>query len=267
VVHIEQAGSGAPVVFLHGAAGSGATYGWLPDIGRTVVRPDFRGHGLSGRADAYPLEVYVEDAVAVLRQTGPAPVVGHSLGGAVAWTVAQRHPELVTAIVLEDPPLYLGEPEEHAANAAVAHFAVLREQSARWQAEGASEAAVAAALAVEPYGPDPSRRSDEVACEDALAARAHSLLHVDAGVIDGVIDGTTLAGLDTEAPVTVPALVLAAGLGPAFAERHEARLAQTHPEVRVRRLAGAGHSIHDERAHRAAYLEAVMEWLNSAGKA
>src|SRR4051794_33979132 len=66
-VHVERTGSGAPVVFLHGAAGSGRTYGWLPDIGREVVRPDFRGHGLSPRADAYPLGVYVEDAVAVLR--------------------------------------------------------------------------------------------------------------------------------------------------------------------------------------------------------
>jgi pimeloyl-ACP methyl ester carboxylesterase len=258
VVFIEQAGSGPPVVFLHGAAGSSATYGWLPDIERTVVRPDFRGHGRSDRADAYPLEVYVEDAVGVLQQTGPAPVVGHSLGGAVAWTLAQRHPDLITAIVLEDPPLYLGEPEEHAANPAVAHFRVLREQSARWQAEGAAAPAVAAALAAEPYGPDPSRRSDEVACADALSARAHSLLHVDAGVIDGVIDGTTLAGLDVAAPVTVPALLLAAGLGPAFPERHEARLSRSHPDVRVRRIAGAGHSIHDERAHRATYLEAVL---------
>src|SRR3954464_5297542 len=75
-VHVERSGSGPPVVFLHGAAGSAATYGWVPDLGRTVVRPDFRGHGRSPRAETYPLGVYVEDAVAVLRETGPAPVVG-----------------------------------------------------------------------------------------------------------------------------------------------------------------------------------------------
>ncbi len=40
------------VVFLHGVAGSAATYGWLPEPitgGRHVVRLDFRGHGAAER--------------------------------------------------------------------------------------------------------------------------------------------------------------------------------------------------------------------------
>ena len=261
MLHLERSGDGDPVVFLHGAAGSSATYGWLPDLGRTVVRPDFRGHGHSGRATRYVLDDYVEDALEVLAQTGPAPVVGHSLGGVVAWTVAQRHPDRVTGVVLEDPPLYLGEPAEHERNGAIPNFIVLRDLATRWQAEGVSREQAAAELAALPY--DATRTAADVSAEDAISARAHSLLHVDSAVIDAIVDGTCLAPADTAAPVEVPVLILAADVNAAFAPRHAQRLAQTHPAVVVHRITGSGHSIHDEIAHRTAYLRAVAERLDS----
>jgi pimeloyl-ACP methyl ester carboxylesterase len=70
-LHVERSGCGEPFLLLHGAAGSSDTYGWLPDLGRTVVRIDFRGHGRSDRADSYLLGDYVEDALSVLREIGP----------------------------------------------------------------------------------------------------------------------------------------------------------------------------------------------------
>jgi pimeloyl-ACP methyl ester carboxylesterase len=261
VLHVERSGDGDPVVFLHGAAGSSATYGWLPDLGRTVVRPDFRGHGRSKRAARYALDDYVEDALEVLGETGPAPVVGHSLGGVVAWTLAQRHPDRVTGVVLEDPPLYLGEPEEHEGNGAIPHFLALRALAKRWQSEGVSREQAAAELAALPY--DATRTAADVSAEDAISARAHSLLHVDLAVIDAVVDNLTLASTDTSAPVGVPVLILAADVNAAFQPRHEQRLAQTHPDVAVQRITGSGHSIHDETAHRTAYLRAVAERLDS----
>jgi pimeloyl-ACP methyl ester carboxylesterase len=266
VLHLERSGDGEPVVFLHGAAGSSATYGWLPDLGRTVIRPDFRGHGRSSRVPGgYLLGDYVDDALSVLRETGPAVLVGHSLGGVVAWTVAQRHPELVTSIVLEDPPLFLGEPAEHARNGAVPHFIALRADAQRWQSEGTGREAVIAELAAMPYGADPSRSAGDVAAEDAISARAHSLLHVDVAMFGPIIDGTCLAPADLAAPLGVPALIVAAddAFGAAFQTRHAERLAGSHPEVRVQRITGAGHSIHDETAHRTAYLRAVAERLDS----
>ena len=87
-LHVERSGTGEPVLFLHGAAGSSATYGWLPDLGRTVVRIDFRGHGRSGRAASYLLGDYVEDVVSVLRDIGPAPVVGATHRGESFWVEA-----------------------------------------------------------------------------------------------------------------------------------------------------------------------------------
>ena len=40
---------------------------------------------------------------AVLEDIGPALVVGHSMGGAMAATLAARRADLVRAVVMEDP--------------------------------------------------------------------------------------------------------------------------------------------------------------------
>jgi pimeloyl-ACP methyl ester carboxylesterase len=97
-----------------------------------------------------------------------------------------------------------------------------------------------------------------------LVARADALLRMDAGVLDAAIDRSTLADTDTTAPVDVPVLLLAAddAMGSAFPTRHAELLAQTHPEVRVARVAGAGHSIHDGREHRARYAEHLARFLD-----
>lgn len=258
------------VLFLHGVAGSRRTYDWLPDTiaGQAVVRVDFRGHGAAARTPgAYLIRDYADDAVKVLREIGPAFVVGHSLGGVAAWCAAQTVPELVLGAVLEDPPLYSGSPEGHASNGAIPHFRHLRELSPAWQAEAVAEAVAAERLAEEPYGPDPSRSMRSVATASALAARAYALLHLDPGVLDTVIDGTLLAATDVAAPVTVPMTIIAAddALGAAFTSAHEARLAASHPAVPVVRVPGAGHSIHDERANRDTYLGAVTSFLAARG--
>jgi pimeloyl-ACP methyl ester carboxylesterase len=252
------------VLFLHGVAGSRVTYDWLPPTvaGHDVVRVDFRGHGAAARTPgAYLISDYADDAIEVLRSIGPAFVVGHSLGGVAAWWAAQLVPSLVSGAFLEDPPLYLGSPEGHASNGAVPHFRHLREIARAWQAERVSETVAAARLAAEPHPRDPSLRVDEVTTSESLAARAYALLHVDPTVLDTVIDGTMLAATDVTAPVTVPMTILAAGEAPAFTVAHESRLAVSHPSVSVSRVAGAGHSIHDEIEHRATYLAAVEAFV------
>ena len=261
-LHVEVEGprDGAPVVFLHGVSGSSRTYAWLPEQivdGRRVYRLDLRGHGESERAPGtYVVSSYVEDVAEVLRsQVGrPAVVVGHSLGGVVAWTLAQRHPELIAAF-LEDPPLYMGEPAEHAQNGAVPVFRGVLDAVARWRAEGVPVEDAAAEIAAGPLGPS--------SCDDATAARAYALLAMDPGVLEGAVDRSTLADTDTSSPVTVPVFVLAAddAAGSAFPSRHAERLAQTHPDVEVVRVSGAPHGIHDSRAHRDVYVSQLEHFL------
>jgi pimeloyl-ACP methyl ester carboxylesterase len=274
-VQVDGPDEGHPVVFLHGVSGSGRTFDWLPGrLARPhrIVRVDLRGHGRSDWAPGtYLIDRYGEDVVAVLRQVlGRAAIlVGHSLGAVTAWWVAQRHPELVAAAFLEDPPLYMGQPPEHDRNGAVPVFRALRETAARWQAEGTTADAVAAQLAAVPFAPDPARTMGDVMADDALAARAYALLHMDPGVLDAATDRSTLAATDTAAPVGVPLFVLAAddAMGSAFPTRHAERLAQTHPGVRVVRVPGAGHGIHDEREHRAPYVEHLDRFLAEHARA
>lgn len=114
---------GAPTLaLLHGFSDSGLTWGdavrrWQATY--TVVSWDARGHGRGARfttdqlADS-PAELMVSDAVSVLdrlRSDGASriAVIGHSMGGNVASWAAGERPDLVDAVVLEDPA-YPAEP-------------------------------------------------------------------------------------------------------------------------------------------------------------
>src|SRR5258706_1683125 len=79
-----------------------------------VVSYDQRGHGRSERAPNYELRAFADDALRMMREVvkAPAVVIGHSLGAITALIAAAEAPELVRALVLEDPPLKYGAPWE-----------------------------------------------------------------------------------------------------------------------------------------------------------
>jgi pimeloyl-ACP methyl ester carboxylesterase len=102
-----------------------------------VLAFDQRGHGESSHASGiYTLEHYVPEAIAFCEGVAaqPAVLVGHSLGGVVAASVARTRPDLVRGLLLEDPPLYRGEPEEAANNPFLAVFALLHQLVSDMQA-------------------------------------------------------------------------------------------------------------------------------------
>ena len=103
--------NGPPIILLHGAKGGNGI--WVKTVGplaRTyrVYAPDLPGFGLSdkivfGETPFLPamsefLAAYL-DAIKVKRAT----VVGHSMGGLLALTFAQHHPERVSRLVLAAP--------------------------------------------------------------------------------------------------------------------------------------------------------------------
>lgn len=105
----------ATVVALHGwrrthADFSAALGPAAPDGALPTVAPDLPGFGATpAPSGAWGSAEYAE-AVARLIQSadgpgGPVVVVGHSLGGRVAVTLAARHPGLVRALVLSGAPV------------------------------------------------------------------------------------------------------------------------------------------------------------------
>jgi len=122
-VHWFGRGDGdAPTLFLlHGLTDSGrcwpdAVDRWSADY--RIVTWDARGHGESERFTRDELETgvgetHLADLVEVLEQLAAEDVtqpvlVGHSMGAGTAAALAGARPELVRALVLEDPALGAG---------------------------------------------------------------------------------------------------------------------------------------------------------------
>jgi pimeloyl-ACP methyl ester carboxylesterase len=114
-LHVALAGpeDGPLVVLLHGFPER--WYGWerviplLVAAGLRVAAPDQRGYGESDKPAGitpYRRDRLAADVVGLIRALGRerAVVVGHDWGGAVAWWVAQRHPEVVSALVVVNCP-------------------------------------------------------------------------------------------------------------------------------------------------------------------
>ena len=97
------AGSGPPLLLIHGMAGSSAT--WEPvmrPLSRsfTVIAPDLLGHGQSEKPRGdYSLGAFASLLRDLLVALGheQATIVGQSLGGGIAMQFAYQFPERVRA--------------------------------------------------------------------------------------------------------------------------------------------------------------------------
>jgi pimeloyl-ACP methyl ester carboxylesterase len=100
-----EAGSGPPLVLVHGAGGSADL--WQPqldglgDVAR-VVAPDLPGHGPQGGRGGQSIAAYGEWLADFLEALGAARVVlaGHSMGGAIAQTLALARPQRLAGLIL-----------------------------------------------------------------------------------------------------------------------------------------------------------------------
>ncbi len=107
-------GPDAPVrvLAIHGLTGHGQRWqrlaaDHLPEI--SIAAPDLIGHGRSTWAAPWTIDANVDALGALLEASadGPAVVVGHSFGGAIALQLAAARPHLVAALVLLDPAVGL----------------------------------------------------------------------------------------------------------------------------------------------------------------
>lgn len=106
-MHWQEAGSGEPLVLIHGFPFDARMWQQQlahPKDGWRYIAPDLRGFGHTqlGNARELSMDVFADDVVALLDHLGidQAVIAGLSMGGYVALSLAMRHPDRVRALVL-----------------------------------------------------------------------------------------------------------------------------------------------------------------------
>ncbi len=108
---LEAGEGGHPLLLVHGWTGAKEDFAdWLEplaDLGHHVVAPDHRGHGDSakpGSEDDYSFDLMAADMLAIADLLGwdQFVLLGHSMGGMVAQTLALQSPDRLVGLILMD---------------------------------------------------------------------------------------------------------------------------------------------------------------------
>lgn len=110
-IHYVIGGKGEPLLLMHGFLGS--WYAWrkvMPTLAEryTVIAPDLRGVGDSSRpTSGYDGRTVAKDIYQLVRQLGYDRIflVGHDVGGWMAYAFAANHRDTVRRLVIVDVPL------------------------------------------------------------------------------------------------------------------------------------------------------------------
>jgi len=103
----DSAGSGPPLLVLHGLFGSSSNWrGVARQLAEThtVYSVDLRNHGASPWADSMAYPEMADDVLQLMDRLGlkQAAVLGHSMGGKTGMALALRHPQRVRRLFVVD---------------------------------------------------------------------------------------------------------------------------------------------------------------------
>ena len=247
-LHIEEAGSGAALLLLHGFTGSAETWRPFHDAwpGRRLFAADLPGHGNSLGVDAGIAETV--DALSAAmddRGVGRFALLGYSMGGRIALRLALRTPDRISALILESTSPGIEGSEARAARVVtdrtladrieqrgIEAFVDEWQSLSLWDSQAQLPAPVAAALRAQRLRNDP-------------AGLAASLRAAGAGVDAPV--------LDRLASLPMPALLIAGGVDTRYCD-HAKAMADRLPRAQLAIVLEAGHAVHLERPDRMAEL-------------
>lgn len=257
-IHVASSGSGQPLVLLHGFTGSTATWDYLRsrlESSHRVIAIDLPGHGRSSSpsdASRYSLDRLADDLITVFDALGLTSValLGYSMGGRAALRFAVRHPDRLSALILESTSPGIEDLERRseriAADNALAElieksgieaFVSKWEKLPIWKTQEALHEDVRNSLRTQRLRNDPR-------------GLANSLRGAGAGVDPDVLNQLHR--------ITAPTLLLAGELDSpyvAFARRLESGL----PRAEVRLIPNAGHAAHLENPD--GVVDAVTDFL------
>jgi len=253
-VQIEGPAHAPVVLLLHGFGSSLQTWdAWGQGLANEyrVVRLDIAGFGLTGPAESgdYSDEADVQRLLAVVDQLGlpRMTVVGHSMGGRLAWHFAAAHPQRVDKLVLIAPD---GFPDPQAKSDRTydvpAWMGVVRYALPRWMIKKG----VASAYA------DPSRLDDDTArrYQDMLLAPG-----VRQAVLARMAQTRNRDPLPWLQRLTMPTLLLWGAQDGMIPAENSMDYQRAMPHAQRVVMPNVGHLPHEEQPQRS--LQAVRDFL------
>jgi N-formylmaleamate deformylase len=255
-LHYTRTGGDKPAVVLaHGVTDSGLCWSPLAEAlaaDYDVIMVDARGHGRSEATEGgYDPATQADDLAGLIEALGlrkPA-VLGHSMGAATALVLAGNHPDVLGAILLEDPPAWW-TPWYETVDARE-RVAGMREQAI------ARQAMTREALIAEQRERTPTWSDDE------LEPWADAKQCISLNVLS-VFERDNPLAVDWPAVlrrIICPALLIVADpeLGGIVTTESAALLKEFVPQLEVAHIAEAGHSIRRDQFAR--YVDVVRGFL------
>jgi pimeloyl-ACP methyl ester carboxylesterase len=238
----EDAGTGPPVIMIHGLGGSSNSFQTLMPAmeGYRVLRPDLPGAGRSRLRPGLPgLEGLASAVRDLLSAAGirEAHLVGHSMGTLVCQYLAAKTPKLALSLTLYGPIL---EPSPAARVA-------LRERATEAQEEGMTEIADAVAQGSVSAA---TRDSNPI----AAAFVRESLMRQDPGGYAQHCEALSSAGAADHAAIRCPVLLIAGAEDSVAPLKMVRQLVARLPGGKLEVIPDVAHWMMIEAPHRCAEL-------------
>lgn len=249
----DGASDATPLVVIHGLLGSADN--WRSHLKvwqrtRRVIALDLRNHGRSPHAEGMSYATMVNDVLALLDKLSieRAHVLGHSMGGKVAISLACIAPERVASLIVADiaPVTY-----DHGHDDVFAALARVREGQPKNRREADD-------LLAEHVDSRPTRlflATNLVRNDDNVMALRVGLDYIKRGYSD-------IIGLpDGDQPYAGPTLVLRGSDSHYVADNMLPALREVLPRARVVTLKNAGHWLHADQPE--AFQQAVDVFIQA----
>ncbi|MFP7570202.1 alpha/beta fold hydrolase [Marivita sp. S2033] len=232
---IPSDGPAAPLLIVHGLYGSGRNWGVigkrLSDRG-PVAAVDLRNHGDSFWSDSHSYEDMADDLAKVIEaHDAPMDVVGHSMGGKAAMTLAITRPDLVHRLIVADiaPVTYT--------HSQLQFIEAMRAVDLT-RIEKRSDASAQLAAHVE----DPTLQAFFTQSLDLRNKRWKLNLDTLAAQMENVLGFPDLS--DT---FEAPTLFLSGGQSDYVTPDHRPKIRELFPKARFVKIPNAGHWLHAEK--------------------
>lgn len=241
-----------PLLIAHGLFGSGRNWSTIArslSESREVVTVDMRNHGDSAWTETHDYPGMAGDLAEVIETElgGRAAVMGHSMGGKAAMTLALAQPELVERLIVADiaPVTYPDHNQEP-------QFTAMR--------------------TVDPATVKSRSEAQQLMADIAPEVAAFLLQSLDLGErrwklnID-LLEREMPSMIDFEpenTPFVGPALFLAGAKSDYITKHHHRVIRAWFPNARIETIADAGHWVHADQPQ--AVLEAVGTFLHEGGE-